>query len=463
MRIGGTMISVILTQNTTPIFKYIVWILGKIMEGIFNVLDLAGIPNIGLAIIFFTIFVNVCMLPLTYKQQKFSKLSMKMQPEIKAVQKKYEGKKDQDSMMKQNAEIQAVYAKYGTSPTGSCLYLLIQMPILFALYRVIYKFPAYVTKIGDTFRVLANEIIKVDNAAFLKDSGVSSIASVVSAYGKTMTDDNLQNGIVDVLYMLTKTDLNTVADHYGLSDLTFGGSLILSKFSAAGDLIQRGLIDTYRNFLGLNIGDNPWSIMKSAFAAGSYLLVIGAVLIPVLSGFTQWLSIKLAPQQDSNAGNSGDPQQDSMAQSMKTMNNLMPLMSVWFCFTLPAGMGIYWIANAVVRIVIQIIMNKKIDSIDFQELITKNSGKSAKKMEKMREAQERMTAYANVKTKNIQSKASYSNPATDDASSSSVYFGASSGSGSSSGSTSGSTGSSGKKSMLDKANMVRDFNERNSK
>ena len=107
---------ILLTQNTTPIFKYIVWVLGKIMEGIFYVLDLVGIPNIGLSIIFFTIFVNVCMLPLTYKQQKFSKLSMKMQPEIKAIQKKYEGKKDQNSAMAQNNEIQAVYAKYGTVP-----------------------------------------------------------------------------------------------------------------------------------------------------------------------------------------------------------------------------------------------------------------------------------------------------------------------------------------------------------
>ena len=85
----------LLTPNSTPIFKYIVWILGKIMEGLFFVLDKIGIPNIGIAIILFTIFVNVCLIPLTYKQQKFSKLSLKMNPEIKAIQKKYNGKKDQ--------------------------------------------------------------------------------------------------------------------------------------------------------------------------------------------------------------------------------------------------------------------------------------------------------------------------------------------------------------------------------
>ena len=132
----------LLTPNSTPIFKYIVWILGKIMEGLFFVLDKIGIPNIGIAIILFTIFVNVCMIPLTYKQQKFSKLSLKINPEIKAIQKKYDGRKDQDSMMKMQAETQAVYAKYGVSHAGSCVTLLIQFPILIALYRVIYQIPA---------------------------------------------------------------------------------------------------------------------------------------------------------------------------------------------------------------------------------------------------------------------------------------------------------------------------------
>ena len=136
---------IILSQNNVPVFKYIVWVLGKIMEGIFWVLDKIGIPNIGLAIIIFTIVVNLCMLPLTYKQQKFSKLSQKVNPEIKAIQKKYEGKKDQDSQLAMNSEVQAVYGKYGISPTGSCLFLVIQMPILFALYQVIYHVPGYVT------------------------------------------------------------------------------------------------------------------------------------------------------------------------------------------------------------------------------------------------------------------------------------------------------------------------------
>ena len=140
---------ILLTQNDTFIIGPVARILGMIMEMIFSLLDKIGIPNIGLAIILFTIIINLLMLPLTIKQQKFAKLQAKMNPEVQAIQAKYKNRKDQESQLAMNTEIQSVYAKYGVSPTGSCGPLLLQMPILLALYRVIYAMPAYVTKIGD--------------------------------------------------------------------------------------------------------------------------------------------------------------------------------------------------------------------------------------------------------------------------------------------------------------------------
>ena len=138
------MTGIVLTQYDGFILGPIAKVLGLLMEGIFNVLSLINIPNIGLSIIIFTIVIYLLMMPLTIKQQKFSKLSAKMNPELQAIQAKYKNKKDNDSMMAMNAETRAVYAKYGVSPSGSCIQLLIQMPILFALYRVIYAMPAYV-------------------------------------------------------------------------------------------------------------------------------------------------------------------------------------------------------------------------------------------------------------------------------------------------------------------------------
>ena len=378
----------ILTQNTTPIIGFVAKILGFIMEGIFTVIDMIGIPNIGLSIILFTIVVNLIMLPLTIKQQKFSKLSAKMQPEIQAIQSKYKNKKDSNSAMAMNQEIQMVYAKYGVSPSGSCAYMLIQMPILFALYRVIYSIPAYVTKIGNTFQVLAAKIIESDQAEFLLNSEVSTISTVVRTYSSNVTA-NMEKGIIDILNKLSSTDLSTIADHYQLNSLTYGGNLILGK---------DGLIDNYNSFLGLNIGNSPSSIVKDAMAVGAWALVIGAIMIPLLSAITQWISVKMMPQQPK----SGNEQADSMAESMKAMNMFMPIMSAWFCYTLPAGMGLYWVAGNVVRTIQQIVINKHIDKMDFDQIIEQNAAKSAQKMEKLKLQQERLNAYASMNTKNIQ-------------------------------------------------------------
>ena len=440
---------ILLTQSGGPI-GFVAKLLGYIMNSIFFVIDKIGLPNVGLAIILFTIVVNLLMLPLTIKQQKFSKLSAKMNPEIQAIQAKYKNKKDQDSMMAQNQEVQAVYAKYGVSPSGSCVQLLIQMPILFALYRVIYAMPAYVTKIKDTFSVLANHIISVDNGEFLQNSGVETIANTVSMYGKSITNANgdmtmMTNGVIDILNKLSSSDMAVIAEKYGLASLTYpeqGGQLILSNE------VTRGLIDTYNNFLGLNLGDSPMNLIKSAWAVGAIGIVIGAVLIPVLSAVTQGINVKLMPQPTSL----GNQQADTMTQSMKTMNMIMPLMSAWFCFTLPAGMGLYWIAGSVVRSIQQVVINKHIDKIDFDELIKKNSAKSTKKLEKMKQNQEKMNANANMKTKNIQSKATNTSTLSEKEKEEAMKKAR----------ENYNNGNAKPGSMMSKANMVKQFNERNS-
>lgn len=435
---------ILLTKGTGPI-GWIAGILGLIMNGIFNIIDFIGIPNIGLAIILFTIVVNLLMLPLTVKQQKFSKLSAKMNPEIQAINAKYKGKKDQESMMAHSTELQAVYAKYGVSQSGTCVQLLIQIPILFALYNVIRAMPAYVTKIGDTFRVLAAKIMEVDGGAFLQNpvvngETVNTITNTVKMYGKAMTNGNVSNGIVDVLNKLSSSDLSLVSEHYGLANLTTAqGELILSNDTT------RGLIDTYNNFLGLNMGDSPWNLITSAMAVGAIGIVIGAVMIPLLSAVTQWINVKLMPQQE----NKGDDQASTMMQSMKTMNMVMPIMSAWLCFTLPAGMGLYWITGSVVRGIQQVVINKYFDRVDFDEVIKKNSAKSTKKLEKMKEMQEKMNTYAAMSTKNIQSRAKVPSSVTEKADDADQLNDSGTGRNAKPGS------------MMAKANLVREYNQRN--
>ena len=124
---------ILLSISTTPVIGWIAQLLGWIMNGIYIVLDAIGIPNIGLAIILYTIIVYMLMTPLQIKQQKMSKMMSVVQPELQKIQKKYQGKVDQNSRMKMNEETMALYQKYGVSPTGNCLPLIIQLPLLFAL------------------------------------------------------------------------------------------------------------------------------------------------------------------------------------------------------------------------------------------------------------------------------------------------------------------------------------------
>lgn len=397
------MTGIVLTKYDGFILGPIARVLGVLMEGIFNILNFIGIPNVGLSIIIFTIVIYLLMMPLTIKQQKFSKLSAKMNPELQAIQAKYKNKKDNDSMMAMNEETRAVYAKYGVSPSGSCVQLLIQMPILFALYRVIYAMPAYVDKIGDTFRVLADKIISVDNAEFLQNSGMDTVARTVSMYGKHITEGNIQNGIVDVLNMLSSSDMAAISEHYGLSALQYNGSYIFNQLSSAGEVIQKGLIDRYNNFLGINISNSPSYMVNQALNAEGgiqWLMIVAALLIPLLSAVTQWINAKLMPQAVTDDKNKND-QQNSMAQSMKMMNTMMPVMSAFFCYTLPSGMGLYWIAGSVVRSVQQIVINKHIDKIDMDELIKKNQEKQAAKLKKAGIDPSTLNKNANISTRSV--------------------------------------------------------------
>lgn len=428
----------LLTQNSTPIFKYVVQILGFIMNLIFEFLDLIRIPNIGLSIILFTIVIYLLLMPLTIKQQRFSKLSAKMNPEIEAIRKKYQGKQDNESMLAMNQETKEIYAKYGVSPSGSCVQLLIQMPILFALYRVIYSMPAYVTKLGNAFGVLADKIMQASD-------GVETVKGLSAAamYAKNFEiPGNTRNAIIDVLNKTSTSDMATLTDKFGLADLTYEGSLILSNASG------RGLIDSYNNFLGLNIGNTPMDTIKASFSSGNYLLLIGAVLIPVLAAATQWLNYKLmpqAPQNNNKDGKSTNDTAEAMQQSMKTMNTVMPIMSAWFCLTLPAGMGLYWIIGAVVRSIQQVAINKHIDKIDIDAEIAKNTAKYQEKLKKRGIDPAKINTAARTNTKNLSSVTSYKNTTKTNASSDSV---------------SNSTVKNAKPgSLTSKANMVKNFNE----
>ena len=348
------MLGLVATQHTGAILGPVAKLLGWVMNAIFNMMDsLFGIQNIGLCIILFTIVIYMCMFPLTYKQQKFSKMSAKMSPELNALRKKYEGKQDQASLMAMQDEQKAIYEKYGVSPSGSCIQLLIQMPVLFALYRVIYNVPAYITGVKNVFLPLVNKILTMEGSVeYMTELGTSLGVS-------KKLDFSQANTIVDVLNKFQSKNWVELADKFPeLSDMIFK---------------TQSEIDHMNTFLGINIANSPATLLKT----GSILLIIGAIAIPVLAALTQWLNVKLMPQAAATE-NTDDP----MSQSMKQMNLMMPIMSAVFCFTLPSGMGLYWIMSALVRSVQQVFLNRHFDKMDLDAIIKSNLEKVNEKRAK---------------------------------------------------------------------------------
>ena len=367
---------ILATKSGTPIIGQIAVVMGWIMNAIYKVLDAVGIQNIGLCIIIFSILIYLCMTPLQVKQQKFSKLSAIMQPEIQKIQKKYQGKKDQDSMMKMQEETQAVYQKYGVSATGSCVQLAIQMPILFALYQVIQNIPAYVGSVYNVFNGVCTKILAVDGFTdiinnFITDNKMTRVRQVT---------DNADS-IVDFLYALSPSQWKSLQE--------------ISQFSGFSDQISKTAseIQKMQTFGVLNIADQPLSYIKT----GSLILIIAALAIPLLSWATQMLNLKLMPQ----AAPSGNNDNNAMASSMKTMNTVMPLMSAFFCFTFPVGLGIYWIASAVVRSIQQLLINRHLNKMNIDDLVNENMKKMEAKRAKEGLPPQKITNQAHQSAKNI--------------------------------------------------------------
>lgn len=364
-----------------PIIHQISWLLGKVMNGIYNVMDgVFGVQNIGVCIIIFTIIVYTLMIPLTIKQQKWSKMSSVMNPEIQKIQKKYANKKDQASMLKQQEELQTVYEKYGTSPTGGCLPMLIQMPVLFALYPVIQNIPNYVQGVKNVYMPVVNQIMAADGFQKImeKIGEAKPVLMSASSYDYSKADT-----LVNVLYKFQDSTWNTLVD----------------KIPSLKEIVETTTqtMGHLNSFLGINIGEAPFTMLMSAIKDVSIIGIIMAAIIPVLAGLTQFISVKLQPQPEVDSSN-------AMANSMKTMTYTMPLFSVFMGFTLPAGLGLYWAISAVVRCVQQLGINKYLSKKSTEELIAENQKKAAKKREKKGASAKEINRMATTSTRNVEDK-----------------------------------------------------------
>ena len=424
------MSGILLTAYSGAILGPIAKVLGWVMNGIYMAMyNLFGIEDVALSIILLTAVIYLCLLPLTIKQQKFSKMTQIMQPEIQAIQNKYKNKKDQASMQAMQQETQLVYEKYGVSPAGSCVQMIIQMPILFALYRVFYNVPAYIVSVKNQFSGMVDTITATSGFQDTMTQIMKDYKLNVAVDFTTTDTSALKDYIVDVLYKLPKSGWENLTDYF-------------SNVGSEVDTLTPHM-NKFNYFFGMNVSDTPLNIIKTSFASHAWLILVVALLIPVISYLTQMLNIKLMPQAGSN-------QNDQMAQQMKTMNLMMPLFSFVMCFTVPVGLGVYWIAGAICRSVQQLFINKYFKNMDMDDIIRKNQEKAKKKREKMGIAQNQIRDAAKISTKKIdstgeESKMSSAQKELELEKAAAKKANAKAGS------------------MAAKANMVRDFNEKNSR
>lgn len=381
-----------------PLASLFGWVMNLIFEGLTKI----GFVNVGVAIIIFTILTRIILYPFTAKQQKQSRMMAYIQPEIQAIQDKYRDKKDKDSVMAMNAETRAVYEKYGTSMTGSCVQLAIQMPIIFALYRVIMKIPAYVSSIklhyetiinafgatteetlkkvavviaqfAQTNKALANLLSRSGNLGLVIEKGV------VKDFKPNVTVAQIKNYIIDFLYNLNPEQMNQVANN-------FQGATTNPNYINSVQFIEKS-----NYFLGMNLPTTPWDGFNMFQGNWIYLS------IPILAGLTQYISAMLMTQKKKQ-----NPlkEESDMEKTMKSMNIMMPLMSVFFCFTFATGIGIYWITTSLLMVIQQLVINYQLDKVPVEEMIKQNIRKANEKRKKkgLKPLNEDVTVKQYVKT-----------------------------------------------------------------
>lgn len=251
------------------------------------------VGNYGVALIFFTILVRIILLPLSIKQQKSMQETQRIQPEISKIREKYKNDKE-----KLNEETMKLYKEHNVNPAGGCFPLLIQFPIIIGLYQTIIRPLTYMFNLtADQIAILTekvNEVLLAQGKGLIEGVGQFEIKIA-------------QNLNADILESVGLTNINII------------------NF----------------NFLGINLGDTP-----------NMSLINLLWVIPIFAALTTFLTTKVTTALSGNQQAEG-----SAASTMKTMNMLFPVMTAWFTFTMPAGVGFYWILGNVIQIVQQVLLN----------------------------------------------------------------------------------------------------------
>lgn len=310
---------------------WILSLLGKIL-GFFN--SITG--NYLLAIFLFALLFKILLVPFSIKQQKNQVKQARLQPKVAAIRKKYAGKTDAETQQKINQETQELYSSEGFNPMAGCLPLLLQFPIILALYSVIRNPLQYICGVSkDAITVIINAVKELNPGVTINDS------------------------LQTISYLKGENFANVQAK---VSELA--GEVDVSSFTS---LAEKDLPDF--SLFGLNF---DLSVTPS-FEFNWYLL------IPILTFVTIFLSSRLS-RKLSYVQQEGTP-----GCSNWIMDLAMPAMSTYFAFMFPALLGIYWMFNNLLGVLQQVLLRAlfpapKFTEADYKEAERAMRGKSGKTM-----------------------------------------------------------------------------------
>ena len=293
----------------------------------------------GVALILFTLVIKLIMLPFQMKSKKSMMRMSRVSGQMQELQKRYA-----KNQAKLQEEMQKLYEEEGVNPMSGCLWSLIPFPILIALYSIIRQPITH-------FMMLSKDVLQtvVQSAA---DAGVN-LTNIVMMDKATGTP-----ALKDGLYQLA----------------SYGQINLVKAVQEMGLATPDGWFNVNYNFLGLDLTATPWEFIKNFTFTWA---VIGVVLIPILSGLSQFILSKITMK--------SQPQADATAASMKSMMYMMPLMSVYIAFIMPAALGVYWIAQSVFSLIQELVLNKTLNAKMEAEEEARFQARQAERQKRMEE------------------------------------------------------------------------------
>lgn len=327
----GTTIALLAVRTPGIIIGPIARVLGIVYNALFNfIYSISPMNSLGIAIILFTLIVKSIFFPLLVKQQKSTLAMQKLQPEMAKIKKKYENKKDMESQQKMSMEMQKLQKDNNVSMLGGCLPLLVQLPILYALYYIFQQAYVYVDVVGQNYDSITNILMSVP-----VDLRLSALSDIIMNHKLTI-DVAQAADIKTLVSQLTMTDWNSVLSVIGS---TYENQLL--------PLLETKTEMEY--FLGVSLVTKPG-------------LTFPGVIIPIIAGATTFLQT-YALNKNSQA-QTGASANDPTMQSMKMMNYFMPIMMGVMTVSLPAGLGVYWAVSNLFQALQTIIVSKALRKKD---------------------------------------------------------------------------------------------------